>query len=56
VLTRRVPAVIHPNDRTGSMANYIGRWINRRGEAGPFSQPVRMLLAMPGEGRLSEAA
>jgi hypothetical protein len=56
ILARKVSAVIHPNDRVGSMANYAGRWINGRGEAGPFSQPVRMLLAMPGESSLSEAA
>jgi hypothetical protein len=56
VLTRNPAKVIHPNDRVGSMANYAGRWINRRGEAGPFSQPVRMVLAMPGESSLSEAA
>jgi hypothetical protein len=56
ILARKVSAVIHPNDRVGSMANYAGRWINNRGEAGPFSQPVRMLLAMPGQSSLSEAA
>jgi hypothetical protein len=56
VLTRRVAAVIHADDRLGSMANYVGRWINRRGEAGPWSQPVRMLLVMPRDSSLSEAA
>lgn len=56
ILTRGVCRVIHPNERVGSVANYAGRWINARGEAGPFSQPVRMILAMPGESTLSQAA
>lgn len=56
LLTRKTQAVIHPNERVGSVANYIGRWINARREAGPFSQPVRMLLAMPGNSTLSQAA
>ncbi len=56
LLTRKRSTVIHPNERVGSVANYIGRWINRRREAGPFSHPVRMLLAMPGESTLSQAA
>ena len=51
-----VNALIHPNDRVGSVANYVGRWINGRGEAGPFSQPVGMVLAIPGQPSLSEAA
>lgn len=56
VLTRCPAKVIHPNERVGSIANYIGRWMNGRKEAGPWSQPVRMVLAMPGEGGLKEAA
>jgi hypothetical protein len=40
--------VLHPDERVGSVANYIGRWINNRGEAGPWSQPMRMVLALPG--------
>jgi hypothetical protein len=47
ILTRGMSSVIHPDERVGSVANYIGRWINGRGEAGPWSHPVRMLLAMP---------
>ena len=56
---RSLSVVIHPHDRVGSVANYVGRggrWINNRGEAGPFSQPVRMVLAIPGQSSLSEAA
>jgi hypothetical protein len=56
VLTRGMTRVIHPNERVGSVANYIGRWVNTRGEGGPWSQPLRMVLAIPGEGRLSAAA
>jgi hypothetical protein len=56
VLTRTLCKVVHPNERVGSVANYIGRWVNGRGEAGPFSQPVRMVLAVPGETSLKEAA
>ena len=56
VLTRSPAKVLHPNDRVGSIANYIGRWLNGRNEPGPWSQPVRMTLAMPGEFSASEAA
>ena len=53
VLTRGVSRVIHPDERVGSVANYVGRWINSRGEAGPWSHPVRMVLAMPSGQRSS---
>jgi hypothetical protein len=56
VVTRGRAAVIHAEDRVGSVANYLGRWVNRRGEAGPWSQPVRMMLAMPAEARRNAAA
>ncbi len=56
VLTRALATVIHPDERVGSMANYIGRWINGRGEVGPWSQPVRMMLVMPADKREAEAA
>ncbi len=56
VLTRGRTIVTHPDERVGSVANYIGRWINARGEAGPWSQPVRMLLAMPSGEAKREAA
>jgi hypothetical protein len=48
LLTRGRSAVIHPDDRLGSVANYIGRWLSTRGEPGPFSLPVSMVLGMPG--------
>jgi hypothetical protein len=48
ILTRGLSTVLHPDERVGSVANYIGRWINNRGEAGPWSQPMRMVLALPG--------
>jgi hypothetical protein len=48
LLTRGLSTVLHPDERVGSVANYIGRWINGRGEAGPWSQPMRMVLALPG--------
>jgi hypothetical protein len=56
ILKRGLSKVMHPNERVGSVANYIGRWINNRREAGPWSQPVRMLLVIPGQSSLSQAA
>jgi hypothetical protein len=54
--TRLLSNVTHPNERVGSVANYIARWLNGRKEAGPWSQPVRMHLVLPGEAGLSAAA
>ena len=48
ILARGLSTVLHPDERVGSVANYIGRWINGRGEAGPWSRPMRMVLALPG--------
>jgi hypothetical protein len=47
VVTRGRLSIAHPDGRVGSVANYVGRWVNRRGEAGPWSAPVRMMLALP---------
>lgn len=55
LLTRGRSRVTHPDERVGSVANYIGRWVNGRREAGPWSQPVRMVLALPG-GQAKRAA
>jgi len=53
ILARGRSKVMHPDERVGSVANYVGRWINGRGEAGPWSHPVRMVLAMPSGQRSS---
>lgn len=46
-LSSSTALMVHRNERVGSTANYIGRWVNRRMEPGPWSQPVGMLLAIP---------
>lgn len=55
-LTRSPSRTEHPAEKIGWTANYIGRWVNHRGEAGPWSRPVRMALALPAETSGRQAA
>ena len=55
-LTRYRGRTQHPAEKIGWTANYIGRWVNGRGEPGPWSRPVRMALALPAETTTRQAA
>ena len=48
-LTRSRGRTTLPNDQVNTVANYIGRWMSRRREPGPWSEPVRMTHALPQE-------
>lgn len=44
-VTKQPTNVTWPNEDLGKVASYIGRWINRKGEAGPWSAPINFVIA-----------
>jgi hypothetical protein len=45
VFTRNPLGVDTPAGSQGDMATYFGRWMNRKGEVGPWSAPASMTIA-----------